>query len=537
MKLNATNSILIFIFTINIYLIFLNVNQVSFWNDEAWVVWNAKNYNQFNSFVEYDGANLLLLETKDISKFKYNFTILHPKIDIYITSLVLKYVSIEDELKIRYLFAFLSGLCLIFYVLLIKSIFNDPVEIIFSYGAFSLSTIYILISQNVRYYIILMFLGVLFLYLSKKYLDATKHKLLLLFLIFLCQILLLFTHYSSGISFNIAVVFYFLFNARKKGIDKDTFKYFAVFVLSLSVFVFYYYSQKIYLLQTMFNNSDSLIVKVVKQFVWSLYDFNRSCLFPFVFILLTIYFLHKKRFDIRIKSIIYSLCLFLTINFIISPQSTNLSKSLDIRYFYNTHIFFSLIIGSVLALIYRGSYRFSKPIAILALIIHLNFSLFNFDSDKNFIYPTLSNYVVQKFDHNYTTPNSILQTYISEKINKPFSFSCYPQFNSFVLINSFYNRAYLSHSVDSIPRKFLTQSTKKYLYNFTPDFVFVYGKEIHTFRKNDTLYQKYRQVGQVDVYSDYMDYSRPELYWHKFETQRCRNTDENLKIFKRVPNI
>jgi hypothetical protein len=530
MTLPKSKYILFLFFIISSWLMLLNPSQVSFWNDEAWVVWNAKNYNKFHQFKEFDGINHYMLNPKDSVKFNYDFKLLHPKVDILFSSFILKYFLISNDLNIRYFFAFIGILCLVSFYFLIKKIFENRITYqLFSFACFSLNICLILISQNVRYYVLLMFFGILLMYVTILFFQ-NKFSIIYSSLVLIFLLLLVFTNYNSGISFAIATSLWAFFKFNKIVHQKMLFIYFGILFIVLLIFTVIYFFN-IAPLSNLFSNSDFFILKLLKQFIWSFYDLNRSMIFPFVFQIVLICYLFKNKLDRNLKGIAIAFISFLFISFILSPQNTSFSKSLDIRYFYNVHIFTSIIIGYFLAKLYLNRHKYAIFLSITILFCHLSFSIFNFDEGKKFIYSPLFLYVFQKFDKSYTTPSTELLKIIDKKKLSNFSFLTLPNLFNSIIINKYYQQASICHLFSELPNNYINNTTRKYLFDFKPQFVFIFGNEINKNNSYNLNLTDYNLINVIFINST-EDYSRPELYWHRFKTYYSTNPNETLKVYE-----
>lgn len=504
------------------------------WDDEASVVWFAKNYHQYGEIVGYDGDNIFSYRNGQLinNELVYN----NPPLDIYFTSYVIKWIG-DDDFTVRLSFAIIGMLALIFYLLIFRMIADkDNKWFLYSAVLLLFSVNYLLIEGNSRYYSLTFLFGAISLFISFLITKRPERKLwakISLILIQLISIYFLFlSHYLAAMCWWLMVFFVLWQNKQIKISFKDGFTVITVLLnLVLFAVIVNYILRENALSRPDMSNDDGLFLKYFKLFGWLFNDLNRLNIVPlwsvpFLFFLLIF---RKKLVSPGFRKMIFFSLIFLGASYFLNPQSTSKSTCFDVRYIYVILPILYMVLGYLLKLVHENIKQ-GKYIAFAAILLLINTTwlfyipestpprwlLPNFIKERVEPYPTSYSEIVKYIERNFqsrkkilTIPgfhNTVLLRYVPEKIE---------------ITNTLDQTTPLSKSlIDSLGMNCL------YIGNCKPEYIFLFGNygELDSYPYS---VEDYKYIDTIPVFSSGIDFSRPELFWHSFGPREVKNMQKD----------
>ncbi len=527
------------LFILHCGLSIFHLNHTPMWDDEASVVWFAKNYNKYGEIVGYDGDNIFSYRNGQLinNELKYN----NPPLDIYFTSYIIKYIG-EDDFTVRMSFAVVGMLALIFYLLIFKIIADkDDKWFLYSSALLLLSVNYLMIEGNSRYYSLTFLFGAISLLMSFLIAKKPERKLsskIGFIIIQLISIYFLFlSHYLAAICWWL-MVFFVLWQHKQIKINlKDKFTIITVIlnIVLLAVLVKYIIDENA-LSRPDMSNDDSFVMKYFKLFGWLFNDLNRLNIIPLWSIPLLIYLViaKKKLLSAHFRKMVLFSLIFLGASYLLNPQSTSKSTCFDVRYIYVILPVLYMVLGYLLKMLHEN-FKMGKTFAMVALILLINttwlfyipestpprFLLPSFIKERIQPYPTAYSEVLKYIDENFherkkilTIPgyhNTVLLRYVPEKIE---------------ITNTLDVTTPLSKSViDTLGMQCL------YIGKCKPDYIIQFGTED---KLDPYPYSRldYQYIDTIQVYAFGIDVTRPELFWHSFGPRKINDiSKEALYIY------
>ncbi len=514
---------------IHIFLAFFKLGHTPMWDDEASVVWFAKNYNKYDKVVGYDGTNLFSYRNGSLinNELEYN----NPPLDIIYTSYVIKYFG-DDDVTVRASYVILGIIALFIYLLCLKLITKGDTKW-FTYTAIILilSISYIMAERNARYYSLNFLFGALSLFATLKITTATSRlkEVLWLFAQVIFIYILFISHYLDGICWWAMCGFILLLYGKLKFSFKHSLNYVTIILYSILLVVIYSYIMD----HRVFNrpdlvNSDSTFQKYFKLTGWFFNDLNRANIVPLwsVLFLIFLFFRRKKILSPDFKKMAYATILFLSLIYMLNPQNTSQSSCYEIRYLYIIFPILYLYAGYLLKLVHE-KVKHGKYIAPFLLIIFVNTTLLSYIPVSTPPRTTLINFMIEKVQP-YPTAYSETIAYINKNFDTRKKILTVPDFHNTVLLRYFSEKIEITNTLDSntthLSRSVIDSLGMNCLYigKCKPDYVFLFGgrNDLSLYPIYDKYFTEYKYTDTIPVYAEWFDISRPEFFWHSFGPEK-----------------
>lgn len=517
--------------TFSIFLFTYNLGQTPFWDDEAMVSWYADNLLRFGKLTSFDGFNAFLYRNGSIIEYR------NPPLDIYLAAFFQKYIGTSEK-TLRLCFASFSFISIYFFYKIISETIKIELWRKWSFLFFVLGVNFILYSRNCRYYSLAMCFGLIYYYLHLNYVKNKEcNQFWQIVLMPSTFIILFFIHYTQAVAWFVFCSLVFLYTKNIKSTFRAHKALILRYILALIPCLIYAISHQIWVRNDN-NNSDFILFKYVKLFIWYIHDQNRYQLVPiwmFVFFIAA-HFIKKMNFYIpEFRSFLNQYILFGFLSILFSPQDTSHSNSFDIRYTL-MGIFLAPIISSYFFVYIYGRLNRFKPIIYLFIFFWLNSTLFSFIPVSTPFRWTLSEHIFSKSTE-YTTPLKELVAYFKKNKLKGESLTCVPDYYNTVMMNYFSPHFKLSNVIDSslyIPDSIIQQHGLRQAYKSnTPEIVILFGNRPEELKIHNIDLSRYKIEHQILIDAQNLDYSRPELPWHEFSTRRVdSNSMEKLIIYR-----
>ncbi|MBL7710914.1 MAG: hypothetical protein JNL13_00545 [Chitinophagaceae bacterium] len=525
-----TRLLLILLFVLHTGIACFRPAHTPMWDDEASVVWFAKNYNKYGAIVGYDGSNIFSYRNGQLinEQLEYN----NPPLDIYYTAFILRHFGDSDTV-LRLAFT-VWGIAALFLFLCCLRLIAGKDRLWFLYSAvlLLLSVNYLMIETNTRYYSFNFFFAALSLWATVKMTEkpsGLSRKTAFLFLQLAALYFLFLSHYLAAVCWWL-MCFYMLY--RKEIVDirfRERFTWVALALnLLLSALLLQYLLAHQSLNRPDMDSTDSILVKYAKLTEWLVMDLHNINLVPLWTIPVFLYlFLFRKRLlSAEFRMICASSLVFLLAMLLLNPQSSSGSLSFDIRYLYVIIPLLSFWIGYLLKLLHEGV-KNGPVLAIFSLLLFVNTSLFSAipsGGGPRVLLPNLVKEKLYPFPTAYTAALAYINTHFKERKR----ILTLPGYHNTVFLRYVPDKIEITNTLDTaspLSRR-LTDSLGMPCLRIgacKPEYVFQFGNTEpmtgYPFKPGDFAF-----VDTLPVYAQGLDLTRPELYWHSFGPKKVTDT-------------
>lgn len=511
------------LFILHCALSIFHLNHTKMWDDEASVVWFAKNYNQYGKIIGYDGANLFSYRNGQLinDELVYN----NPPLDIYFTSYVIKYFG-DDDFTVRLSFA-IVGMVALFIFLLCLKIITAKDEKWFAYSAalLLLSINYLLIEGNARYYSLNFFFGAISLWATLKVTSHSGNGIYrnigFLSLQLISIYFLFLSHYLAAICWWL-MCFFILWQFKQIKISfRHRFTWVAVFMnLILFLILAKYFMDHQVLNRPDMANDDNIFTKYFKLTGWLLNDLNRSNIIPLWSVLLFIYLgiFKRKLLSPDFKRMVGFSLIFIGASWLLNPQSTSKSTCFDLRYIYVVIPVLYLWAGYLLKLLHE-KFKTGKYIAVVLVLISVNSTLLCYIPESTPVRWLLPNYIKERSEP-YPTAYSASLDYINKNFKNRTKILTIPGYHNTVFLRYVADKIEITNTLDQntpLSKEVVKNLGMDCLYigNCKPEYIFQFGTEDKLDPYPYTA-KDYKYIDTIPIYAFGIDISRPELFWHSF---------------------
>lgn len=508
------------------------------WDDEASVVWFAKNYNREGNIIAYDGHNIFSYRNGQLidNQLSYN----NPPMDIYYAAAVIKYFGEADN-TLRIAFTIPGIIALLLYLGCLRKM-SDSDDTWFAYTAtlLSLSVNYLLIEQNVRYYSLNFLLAASALFATLKFIDSNRRANKLLWLIVqLLSLYLLFICHSLAATCWWAMCLWLMF--RKHTIQFHPKHHTTRVVVAAHSALFaanaYFFVSQNALNRPDLRNQDSLLVKYKKLIEWLLVDLNALNVLPLsvALALLLLYVFQRRKLPLSFRILLEAGTLFLLLILLLNPQPTSQSDHFDVRYLYIILPLLYAWVAYLLSRLHRAG-RFGPISAITLSGVFICSSLFSCIPSPDGPRWLLPAYVAEKSKPFPTAYSELLQ-YIDRHFDGKKKILTLPGFHNTVLLRYRPEKIEITNTLDpqTCPLSPNTIDSLRmhclYIGACKPDYVFQFGVAEtladYPFKAGD-----FRVCDTLWIYAHEVDITRPELFWHSFGPRPLQDSSRQaLYIF------
>lgn len=526
------------IFLVHIGLAFYKLDHTAMWDDEASVVWFAKNYLKYGDIVGYDGNNLFSYRNGYLinDKLEYN----NPPLDIYYAAFIIQYIG-DDDITVRASFTIIGVIGLLIFLLCLKE-FTGTDKKWFMYSAIILllSVNYLMIERNSRYYSINFLFGAISLLATLKLLKVKKMTSIFLLIILqaLFTYILFLSHFLAALCWWSMCLFILLVNKKIKINFKDKFTIVLAIVNTIlfTIMVMYLLQNNV-LNRPDLNNTDSIYLKYFKLTGWLFNDLNRCNVIPLWSILLFIYLFTFKRKALlpSFKLLVYSSIVFIGLTHILNPQSTSSSTYYDIRYIYIIFPLLYAMVGYLLKMLHEKT-SFGKYISPILLLVYINTTAICYFPVSTPIRLLLPNYIIEKINP-YPTAYSEAIKYIHINFNERKKIVTVPDFHNTVFLRYCGDKIQITNTLteETTLNKDVIDSLNQnclFMQRCQTDYMFLFGSYHKGFEQYASEVKKYKYVDTIPIFAAGVDISRPELYTHSFGPKKEFNkTNDALYIY------
>lgn len=529
---------LLFLIVTHCFLALWRPDHTLMWDDEASVVWFAKNYNREGKIVAYDGHNIFSYRNGQLidDQLAYN----NPPMDIYYAAAVIRYFG-EADSTLRIAFTIPGILALLLYLGCLRKL-SDGDDTWFAYTAtlLSLSVSYLLIEQNVRYYSLNFFLAASALFATLKFISSNRRSNKLLWLVVqLISLYLLFVCHSLAAACWWAMCLWLMF--RKDAIQINprhaaTRIVVAAHSLLFAANAYFFFSQNA-LNRPDLSNQDTPLVKYKKLTEWLFVDLNALNVLPLTasLLLLLLYLFRRDKLTSSFKVLLEAGTLFLLLILLLNPQPSSRSDHFDVRYLYIVLPLLYAWVAYLLSRLHRAG-RVGPIAAISISGIFICSSLFSCIPSPNGPQWLLPAYVAERSKPFPTAYSELLQ-YIDRHFDSKKKILSLPGFHNTVLLRYRPDKIEITntldpqtsplspHVVDSLHMNCL------YIGACKPDYVFQFGVT-ETLADYPFKARDFRFCDTLWIYAYEVDITRPELFWHSFGPRPLRDSSRQaLYIF------
>jgi hypothetical protein len=507
-----------------IYLLYYNIGQTPFWDDEAMVSWFGRIFSDQQRFIGYDGYNGFMYRNGALFNYK------NPPLDILYSAFIQKLFG-SGELMERSMFALFSvGSLALFFLIIEKTNENDfwkKIAFIF----FALNINFLLFGNECRYYPFSYFFAILlyFLLLSLE-LKASKNQIFIQITIALTLLLFYLAHYTQALVW-LLLTLHFVFSKFEKAHWLEFRVLFSAILFIVILCIWHGISINI-LQRADLDNLDNFFLKYAKLAYWYIADLHRFCilsllgLLPFFFYKFRNQFFRTKKNKFLIQQILlFSIAIILT-----SPQDTSRSSMFDVRYVQSSLFLFAILNASILDTLLQ--IKWLKKWQIISLVIVLTTSnlLYYIPLESPIQWTTIG--LIYEKNTNYRTPFTEVREYLDTiSDTKIKTIASIPEFNNTLLLSYFSQRFKISNSIisnvnvsDSIIRHYNLENS--YVSNI-PDLVILYGRNEKAEKIYNISLKNYSKIDTIRTFANGgMDFSRPEVAWHSFQSNRSYNINK-----------
>jgi hypothetical protein len=520
------------LFAVHLALSLFHLNHTTMWDDEASVVWFAKNYNKYHQIVGYDGSNIFSYRNGQLinDQLVYN----NPPLDIYYTSYIIKYIG-DDDFTVRMAFLVLGWIALIFYLLGFKILLKkDPKWFVYSSVLLLLSVNYLLIEANSRYYSLNFLFGAISLWATLKITHFPMRRMggkVFFLIVQLTAIYFLFlSHYLAGLCWWLMCFFILLQHKQVKISLKDKFTWIA-FVLNTALLII---TAKYFIAHQALNrpdmlNEDSLFVKYFKLLGWLLNDLNRANIIPLWSVLLFIFLAVFKRKALNPefrKMALFSL-VFIGASYLLNPQSTSRSTCFDLRYIYPIIPILYMWVGYLFKLLHEN-FNKGKYWALVLVFIYINSTILCYIPESTPPRLLLPNFIKERIQP-YPTAYSASIDYINKNFTSRKKILTIPGFHNTVFLRYVPDKIEITNTLDEqtpLSKSKIDSLGMGCLFigRCKPEYIFLFGNygDLNAYPYSP---KDYKYIDTIPVFASGIDITRPELFWHSFGPK----TDINLQ--------
>ncbi|GAA4452263.1 hypothetical protein GCM10023092_10960 [Rurimicrobium arvi] len=492
------------------------------WDDEASVVWFAKNYNREGKIVAYDRQNIFSYRNGQLidNQLGYN----NPPVDIYYAAAVIRKFGDSDRV-LRIAFTLPGILALLMYLGCLRKL-TDEDNTWFAYTAtlLTLSVNYLLIEQNVRYYSLNFLFAALSLLATLNVIgNTTKRSRIFWLLLQVAALYLLFLSHSLAAVCWWAMCLWLMYRGK---VLRFSFRHrLSVTIAAANALLFvadaYFFISQNSLNRPDLNNRDNWIVKYRKLAEWLFVDLNALNVLPLIaaLILLLIFLFRRKTLSPAMKTLLEAETIFLLLILILNPQPTSASAHFDVRYLYIILPLLYAWTAYLLTVLHRIN-AWGKVAAITATGIFVCSTLFSCIPSPDGPRLLLPSYIEER-SKPFPTAYSALIQYIHQHFDGRKKILTLPGYHNTVLLRYVPELIELTNTLDSATTPLSHRTVDSlnmhclYIGACKPDYVFQFGStetladypfKVTDFRFSDTLW----------IYAAEVDITRPELFWHSF---------------------
>lgn len=530
-----TKLLIAFLFVAHCGLSFYHLNHTTMWDDEASVVWFAKNYNKYGDILGYDGDNIFSYRNGQL--INNNLVYNNPPLDIYFTSYIIKYIG-DTDFIVRMSFNIAGIIALVFYLSCMKIITgNNQIWYTCSAVLLLLSVNYLLIEGNSRYYSLNFLFGAVSLWSTLKLITnkgrPLTNRILFLLLQAIAIYLLFLSHYFAAFCWWAMCLFIMLRQGVIKISWKDRYTWFIVLVhLILFAFTTHYFITHNALHRPDMTNEDSTLIKYVKLLGWLFNDLNRSNIIPMwsVLVFIGLFIFAKEKMSSNFRRMAEFTLIFLLLSYLLNPQSTSRSTCFDVRYIYVIIPLLYLWIGYLLYLVYQVK-SFGKVLVVAFITIYVNTTWLCYIPESTPPRFLLPSFVKERIEP-YPTAYSESIKYINSNFSERKKILTIPGFHNTVFLRYVSDKINITNTLDEqspLSRKIIDSLGMNCLYigKCKPDYIFLFGNygEIngYPYKVSDYAY-----IDTIPVFASGIDITRPELFWHSFGPRKVEDTDRDM---------
>lgn len=528
---------LLFLFITHCLLALWRPDHTLMWDDEASVVWFAKNYNREGKIVAYDRQNIFSYRNGQLIDDQLGYN--NPPMDIYFAAAVIRQFGDSDR-ALRIAFTLPGILALLIYLACLRKMSDDTIWFAYTATFLTLSVNYLLIEQNVRYYSLNFLFAAAALYATLQLIESTKRKNKLIWLTTqVIALYLLFIAHSLAAACWWAMCLWLLYRGKalQPNWKHSTTRFIVPAHLMLFIANLYFFLSQKALNRPDLDNKDSLLMKYRKLIDWLFVDLNALNVLPLTaaLLLLLLYLFRRNQLSASFRRQLEAGTIFLLLIFLLNPQPTASSDHFDVRYLY---IVLPLLYSWVAYLFARLHQipRWGKASAIGGAGIFVCTSLFSCIPSPDGPRWLLPAYVAERA-RPFPTAYSELLEYMQTHIKSRKKVLSLPGYHNTVLLRYVPELITLTNTLDPkttpLSRKTVDSLGMNCLYigACKPDYVFQFGItetladypfKASDFKYSDTLW----------IYAAEVDITRPELFWHSFGPRRISDSSRQaLYIF------
>jgi hypothetical protein len=516
-----------------------HINHTTMWDDEASVVWFAKNYNQHGKILGYDGTHLFSYRNGQLINNKLGYN--NPPLDIYYAAFVIRHFG-DSDFTMRLSFALVGFVALIIFVFCLRLITQkDKVWFLFAVSFLVLSINYLLIEANTRYYALNFLFAAISLWATLKMVEVGNEnrarRLGLLILQLLSLYMLFLSHYLAAVCWWMMLTFLLWQQGQISFKPKDLFNWlFAGLSSVLFGFMAYYMINQNALNRPDLEGSDAFVLKYSKLIEWLFVDLHRINIIPLwaplVFVFLFIF--KRDYLSPAFKKVMAYSLIFLLLIIALNPQPTSQSNSFDIRYLYVAMPLLYVLIAYLFRMLYAIS-KATRIMSVILALVFLNSSLLSCIPSDEGPQWLLPNFVKERL-RPYPTAYSEALKYINKNFNTRKKILTLPGFHNTVFFRYVPDKIKVTNTLDSnspLRPQLIDSLGMKCLFIGVckPDYVFQFGST-ETLADYPFKPADFKYIDTIPIYAYGVDVTRPELYWHSFGPRKLKDTlTEALYIF------
>lgn len=515
------------IFLCAAYLGFHRLDNTMFWDDEAVVGTEGKNYLETGKLTGWDGRNLLAVRNGWYLDDQLHIS--DPILQIYVTAASFRLLGVSTWAG-RFPFVVFGLLTLVAFHFLLKSERASPAHAAYALGVLAFSVMFLLHIRQCRYFgLSLAFSLMVYLFYRRLLIH---HRWLDLLLMTASAVGAFFAQYLLGGCFLLALAVTFLICDARKVQHSDWLKLLisaGAFALGVGPFAV---MNKVWIRHDLTQSSS--VLQKITLFWWNLEGLNFIGAMPWLMAIIGIWFAIRKRKEAFLTNVIRSwaiLCLvFVFFLSLVSPQP--FETNIACRYFVPILPFTAGLVGWTLASLPR-----SVGITLFALITCTNVLSINpLKSKPQWMLPAY----VKEIHHDYPTSYSAAVKFLQQAAAKDDVVLACPDYCNFPLMFYLGDKIRIGGLLNKntlLPRQTVQQLNFPLFINETfPTWLIIFGWRNDTLAlkaflgrphlENGALVQfQYVQVTNLNVY--WYDTSKPELRWHNFGPKQGFNPDSD----------
>lgn len=534
-----TKLFLIAMFVLHIGLSLFHINHTTMWDDEASVVWFAKNYNQHGKILGYDGTHLFSYRNGQLinNQLEYN----NPPLDIYYAAAVMRHFG-DSDFTMRLSFAILGFIALAIYIWCFQLITGkDKIWFLFASTFLFLSVNYLLIEANTRYYSLNFLFAAISLFATLKIVQQPEKKFMHKSIFLLVQLIAIYflflSHYLAAVCWWLMLAIILLQQKQLKLNLKDKFTWIIVVGHSILLGIIARYIISEHALDRPdLVGKDSVWTKYAKLIEWLFVDLHNINLFPLWAVLVFVYLFSFKRemLSKNFKQLMQISLVFIIAIVVLNPQPTSASLSFDIRYLYVIIPLLYLLFAYLFKLIYE-QVKMGKLVSVILAILFINTTLLSALPSDNGPQWLLPNFIKERTKP-YPTAYSEAIKYINKNFDSRKKILTLPGFHNTVFFRYVPDKIEITNTLDTttaLSKSLIDSLGMQCLYigRCKPDYVFQFGTTEtladYPFKATD-----FKFIDTIPIYAYGVDVTRPELYWHSFGPRKIKDIKtEALYIF------